>query len=609
MKFKFLSRHLSSQSQSIFNKNERLATNVVENIPTSKFDQSFRHLTTFDSCKLVPIFVKEALPGDIFELNQTHILRMSSPTAATMESPIYDVAYFFVPNRIIWKGWKYFMGENAQEGYQRKYENNLVYSNPEHQTWYLPYVYTESDLMTYLGYPVGSKLVTDICALPIFAYIKIWNDYYRDQNLQSEIPMLTDEAEKGGVIFTRELIGDADYLPSKYHWFEWIRFGKGLAPVGRLVDYFSTCLPWPQKGDAVSLAAISLANLSVVGNVVNAHDADHPGDASIPSRPFSPIWYDEKGNINPEIASKYVVSQPTGGPHIATSVLNASGYDQEALKTATLQLGIKDGKLKSTTGPMLGMNVNDLRMAVSLQHMLELDARSGSRYVEMLLSHFGIYASDVRMDRAEYIGGMRGSVQIDNVVQSSASVQNSPLGNIGGVSVTGAQVPYIQYACEEHGFVLGLLTVRPQVNYSQGLSRFWTRKERFDYYDPVFANIGEQPVFKREIFFSDTEKKKEIFGYNEAWADYRYEINRLSGYMSVNSSLTLASLYAYTEKYTIAPTLTAKWFVSSSEVIGSTLLLQADKHEFIHQFLGDFYFNLKISRRMPVFSIPGLKRI
>lgn len=633
MKFKILPNRLRKQQNNIINKNERLATNIVKPEPSSIFDKSHRHLTTFDSSKLVPIFVDECLPGDIFNIDVSTLIRLSIPNAATMENPVYDISFFFVPNRILWDGWIYFMGENKSAGYQKDYKTIPIISyDYVIDNNVIPIKYNENDLASYLGIPINidmSKIDVPINSLFFKAYGKIWNDYYRDENLQSEIDISNNNKPDNNVSLMEFILkaptnGNSleriDSLREQYN--IGVQCGLGLAPVSRLADYFSTCLPYPQKGDSVSIDTLPLKNLQI--NLPNMALSNAFGDdASKYSNDFR--LYDSNGdllngyNVTGEqyasLGVKDGIVATMGGQNYSPS----AGTGNKQAKTKLYLPGSKLDNAITSTEPF-NYTINDLRLSLAIQHMRELDARGGTRYIEMLYNHFGVQTSDSRLDRAEMIGGFRDNINISNVVQSAPGTGSSTseqLGALGGVSVTGGRNPRtISYACKEHGIIMGFITVRPQINYSQGLEKKFTRIEKLDYYDPALANIGEQPVKKYELYLSDAQNdntNNDVFGYNEAWADYRYSQNKLSGYISVNSEISLANLYTYTENYANAPVLGSQWMYPDKTIIGNTLLLvgsDTNKNtEFIHQFMGDFYFNSRVERKLPVYSIPGLKRI
>lgn len=573
MNFKFLPSQLRSQVNSILNKNTKQETITLDDKPSSTFDKSKRHLTTLNSGKVVPIYFDEALPGDIFKADVSTLIRMATPQASTMESAIYDINFFYVPARLVFPEIKYFFGENKSAGFQPDFDviPTMNYNQP--------IKYNADDLASYLGIPQNKnmeKINVPISSLPFKAFIQIWNDYYRDQNVQSEIDNTNNNKNELNV-------NVSDYIGKPIN--ESLQIGKGLPNSSRLTDYYSTCLPYPQKGDSVSINNIALSNLIIQ----NSTDK---------SKIFNPQWLNDDGSIP---AGKFTLSSFDGNTHLSNPTNDLYGFSN-----LSLEIGAK------TILPPY--NVNDLRLSIAIQHMRELDARAGTRYNEMLKAHFGVMIEDAVVQRAEMIGGWKDNINIDNVVQSSSSTQNSPLGVMGGVSVSSSQTPItIEYAVKEHGYIFGLITIRPQVNYSQGLPKMFTRVEKFDFYDPLFDSIGEQPVHKYEIYLDDSDKalnkNNDIFGYNEAWADYRYANNTLSGYMSVNNDLSMTALYSYTEKYGTSPTLSADWMECKDTVIGSTLLLNNAKLEYIHQFLADFYFKVHLTRPMSMFSTPGIHKI
>lgn len=628
MNFKFLKNRLKYHAKNIFDKNERLATNVVDPKPTSRFDISFRNLTTFDSGKLIPIFTKECLPGDIWDIDISAIFRLGTPQAATMDNPTYDISFFFIPNRVLWENWKALMGENKNAGFQKDIQNVplILYDRLENDGSGGD-IYNQDDLASYMGFPQNVEMANigvPISSLWFKAYGKVWNDFYRDQNLQSEIDITNGNKNDNNVSFKEHYSGNFDYNTT-------VQVGKGLAPVSRLADYFSTALPYPQKGDPVSLEILKLNSLLVGGPIRNTPRTVETQPNTVNNNDFTqsmfrPNFYMDVGISTPNSAlpvaanqsnigytatigeTNYEVKEYVGKVGTTSVDLRASGdwfYAMELDPTKSY-VQLKDNQ---DTNPLF--NINDLRLSIAIQHIRELDARGGTRYTEILLNHFGLSVSDSRLDRAEYIGGWRDIINIGNVVQSSAGNATSPLGVLGGVSVTAANSKNtISYACQEHGIILGFVVVRSNISYSQGLDKQFTRVERFDFYDPELANIGEQPIKKYELYLGpDSESNNSVFGYNEAWADYRYSKNMLTGYLSVNNEKSLSNLYAYTEKYATYPTLSGEWMSYNNKVIGDTQLLNNNLSEYIHQFMADFYFSARVSRKMPMYSIPGLRRI
>jgi len=554
--YKYIPEYLKTQANTIFNKDERLNTTVSNtDIQTSTFDMSYRHLTTFDSGKLVPIFTQEALPDDI--------------------------SFFFVPNRIIYPFWKEFQGENKSSGFQENYKTlpTLDYVNQ---------VYGANDLASYIGIPTEVKLygkgigaegsgVFPISALPFKAYIEIWNQFYRDQNLQSEIDNTNNNRPADNV--NVDSYWDRPLQVS-------LQVGKGLALTSKLPDYFTTCLPYPQKGASVQLP---------LGDYAPIKNGDAPTSGQPTKELFQQYLYNDRGE---RIVGNNVLTTNNGR---LTASSNTGQQPQIEIYS----------KMWADLSKVERLSITDLRLYITLQQIRELDARAGTRYIEILKSHWGIEIAETTIQRPEYIGGFRGNININTVVQNSASVNNSPLGNTGGVSISSMTQPNkVNYAVKEHGTIWGLITLRPQINYSQGIPRWLTRIVKEDFYDPIYANISEQPVYNQELIANaEGTANMEVFGYQEAWADYRHTLNRLSGYMGANTSNGLTELYAYTQKLQATPTLSDDFMKCDPSIIGNTLLLNGNILEYTHQFLGDFYFNMQITRRLPTYSIPGIDKI
>lgn len=621
MKFKILSNRLKKNTKDIFNKNDRLATTVVNPVPVSKFDQSFRHLTTFNSGKLVPIFCREMYPGDVVDIDVKMLLRLSTPQAATMDNPVYDVAFYFVPWRILWKEWKNLMGESKTAGFQKDVENvPLMDYSPQTSAITDGFKYTENDLAAYLGFPINvnmSNIGVPISALWFKAYGQIWNDFYRDQNLQSEIDITNNNNNDANVVvnnYTGSATGSDISGPGNL-WPSGIQTGFGLAPTSRLADYFSTALPWPQKGDSVTIDTLSLSNVLISGHIVNNPDSQDINGLPVQTQyAFQPQLFSKTSSTTKgTLFAGTSTGTPSGDYSSFNAKFGATSVDLSTADNLYMDLALDPNSTSiAYANNSTNYSINDLRLALAIQHIREKDARGGTRYIEFLLNHFGVSATDARLDRSEYIGGWRDSVSMNNIVQASNGNAASPLGTIGGVSVTyGVNKDHISYACEEHGCVIGVITIRSNISYSQGLDKQFTRTERLDFYLPELANIGEQPIKKFELFLEGTpnNNNNDVFGYNEAWADLRWTKNILSGYCSVNSTLSIASLYTYTQKYDSTPTLTGDWMIYDGSIIRDTLTLNNNQVEFVNEFIGDFYFDYKIQRKMPAFSIPGLKRV
>lgn len=657
---KLLKSYSSRNSNSVYSKNERIATTLTEPPRVSTFNLSRRHLTTFNNSKLVPIFIDEVLPGDTWNISLSALIRMSTPQAPTMENPKVDFAFFFVPNNVIYPEFKYLMGETKNAGFQPEVTQLPVLTYSQGQS------YNENDLAAYLGIPIGvdmSKTGVNISSLPFKAYIQIWNDWYRDENLQSEIDNTNNNNNDKNLTVSN--FWNQDYNLS-------LQVGKGLAPVSRLPDYFSTCLPWTQKGNPIDIFTGYGIDLSKVGlgtmwgngnpNVSGALQGwTGKGTPPNPWLPLDMINYASNsgtisysngfgnaygdlglkigfGNNNVNLANfnglalgdiNYVgnyapvfrklynnnLDMQNGISSTNMSPGNATSFSIPLWRIGMFSSDLTNPRIAPLSGiggtNNVGFTINDLRGLIALQHFQELDARGGTRYVELLRSHFGVKAPDDILYRSQYIGGFRSDISIDNVIQSSQGDSNSPLGSIGGYSVSGINKNgLITYSAKVHGHIIGLCCVRPVVSYSQTLPKLFTRTEKFDFYFPDFANIGEQPVKNYELYLSENpQSNNSTFGFQEAWATYRYSFNKLTGYMSVNSSLSMSNLYSYVEKYTSTPVLNGEWMKSNPSIISSTLMLNSQQLEFINDFLADFYFNVYATRPLPVQSIPGMNRI
>ena len=584
MKLKNIPAFLQKRARNIQNKNERISTNIVKSLPTSAFDYSSRHLTTIDSGKLVPILTEEILPGDIINLDINTLIKLSTPQAPTMESATYDIAAYIVPNRVIWEEFPYFMGENKEAGPQKDFK--VIPTINFNKT----FSYKEGDLAAYMGIPINVDLQAaqiNLNSLYFKAYGKIWNDFYRDQNLQSEIDIWNNGKPNNNVNIT-------DYVDKSYN--STIQIGQGLAPVSKFPDYFTTALPYTQKGDTVKIPLGQYAPL------INNHLA--PGKKIWPEAPEVPFQLGFPSSVI-QGETIPVAFDNRGDNHWRMAQSGVKREGQLTIDNVQLSL-VAD--LRNAPG----VSINDLRLAITLQHLRELEARGGTRYTEILYNQWGIKSSDSRLQRSEYIGGFKNNIDIQTVIQTyGAGTGNNPLGAQGGYSVSGGSTPQtIQYAAEEHSILIVVCCIRPNINYSQGIEKKFTKTEKLDYYNPQFANIGEQPILKQELKLSEiAADNTAICGFNEPWAEYRYSLNKLSGYISPNSRTSLINLYAYSQNYKTTPTLSADWIECKTDIIGSTLLLDGTKVEYIHQFLTDFYFKFELTRRLPLYGIPGVNKI
>lgn len=655
-----------------FKDNERLGQNPLlpDCTVRSTFDRSHTNKTTFTSGQLIPIYFDEVLPGDTHIIDFKYLIRMSTPKVPTLDNSVIDFHFFYVPTRIIWNDWKRFMGENTSQWAQTLdiscpriwRSGNIVQDAYWYKNQDLPNMdyrnngYKDGDLASYLGVPTYVDFINTHSAsntlnvLPFFAYAQIWNDWYRDQNLQDEILIpkdgIKDNPAWNYVLNINSIVVEDPYNPK-----QGILAGFGTLPVSKLPDYFTTCLPSPQKGAPVGIKFNSmiaeLPDLEVVNRNAYATQTNI-GDLNLVSNWGGTGTNDEKYNkhryqflqkssfdmgqqpnnenvlVGGIKGRDYLLSSGNGywtsgflARNMYTS--NTTWAAQNTVDSRTLyhDLIVPNQNLifnNITTG----LTINDLRLAFATQQFLEKDSRGGTRYIEILRNHFGIISPDARLQRSEYIGGRRDYTNINQVInQTSTGVEQTPLGQTGAISLTaGSSNDTIVYSATEHGYIMGFVIVRPLHTYSQGIPKAFSRFHKFDYYWPEFANIGEQPVYNREIFVepsssigtdpnlvADTTTFNTVFGYNEAWADYRYKLNKSSGWFSPNSPNYL-SMWTYTDNYNNAPVLSEEWMKENRGNIAQTLaLIEYD------QFLIDCYFDVKSTRPLPVFSIPGLNRM
>lgn len=549
--------------------NERHFNQIPEmRASRTRFNRDQTILTTFDAGKLIPFYVDEVLPGDTFNVNTAAIIRMTTPKYPVFDDAFIDFYYFYCPNRILWDNFKHFMGEVEATPWMPKKE----YAVPQIKikgTDEAPKP-NERSILDYMGVPTKIKKEFGINALPVRAYVKIWNEFFRDENVDNEATLKTDDA-------------NVDYEFGKENWVQEAENnaykGGNLLPVNKFHDYFTSCLPHPQRGPAVTLP--------IQGNAaVNLFDST---DLKKKMTPSNSIYLNGTGSGTPEIYNEVgTVTDPK-----AAHVTGASTSQGTAPK---------DGYLGADLSTVTAATINDLRKAVTVQQYYEALARGGSRYREQVQALWNVTISDKTVQIPEYLGGGRYHVNINQIVQTAEN-DKSPLGETGAMSVTPINESSFTKSFEEHGFVIGVCCVRHNRSYQQGLERFWSREDRLDYYVPQFANIGEQPVKKKEIMLTGTATDEETFGYQEAWADYRMKPNRVSGLMRSNATGTL-DFWHYADNYSTVPTLSQDWMEEGKTEIARTLVVQNEP-----QFFGAIRVANKTTRRMPLYSVPGLYKL
>lgn len=550
------------------NANTRFALNPTNlDISRSKFNRNHSLKTSFNVGDVVPFYVDEVLPGDTFQLKTSLVARMQTLITPMMDNIYLDTYFFFVPNRLTWNHWKEFNGENTQSAWYPSVEYSVPQlTAPATSGWSI------GTLADYFGIPTGVAGLS-VNALPFRAYALIMNEWFRDENLSDPLSVPVDDATVVGVntgnYITDVAKGGLPFKAAKYH------------------DYFTSCLPAPQKGPDVTLPVSVPQNLPVV-----------PLSATVSSSLLGEKYHAVNYNGDPFTADGIMKPIVFGG-------LSDGGKQGETggLSTGSTGFPVINNLWAVQSGDPVAATINQLRMAFQIQKLYERDARGGTRYIEILKSHFGVTSPDARLQRPEYLGGNRIPININQVVQSSATAaEGTPLGDTAAFSLTTDTHGDFIKSFVEHGFIIGVMVARYDHTYQQGLERFWSRKDRFDYYWPVFANIGEQAVLNKEIYAQGNEKDDEVFGYQEAWADYRYKPSRVTGEMR-SSAPTSLDVWHLADEYTQLPTLSDSWIREDKSNVDRVLAVTSSVS---NQMFADIYVQCEATRPMPVYSIPGL---
>lgn len=535
----------------------------------TRFNRDQTILTTFDSGKLIPFFVDEVLPGDTFQIDTSAIIRMTTPKYPVMDDAFIDFYYFYCPNRILWDDFKQFMGEVEDKAWMptKTYSVPQIKIDAGTEAPKIPGP-KEKSILDYMGVPTKVKKAFKINALPVRAYVMIWNEYFRDQNVDNAAVLKKDSND---VTYSDN---EPETMESELR--EAITGGRCL-PVNRFHDYFSSCLPYPQRGPEVT---VPLNGNAPVFGYNTIQDTAKITDKIILNQPW------------PTNGTTNFLNTEKGGKLTGKGTLDGGNYTAEAF-------------LKADLSAVTATTINELRNAIAVQQYYEAMARGGSRYREQIRALWDVTISDKTAQIPEYLGGGRYRIGMNQIVQTSGQQgeNDTPIGETGAMSVTPINESSFTKSFEEHGFVIGVLCVRHSRTYQQGLERFWSRTDRLDYYVPQFANLGEQPVKKKEIMLTGTERDEETFGYQEAWADYRMKPNRVSGLMRSNATGTL-DFWHYADNYSNVPTLSQEWMAEGKAEIARTLIVQNED-----QFFGAIRVANKTTRCMPLYSVPGLYKL
>lgn len=540
------------------NSEYNFAQNPQVGVSRSRFQRNSDSKTTFNTGDLIPIYLDEVLPGDTHQIDVACVMRMATPIFPVMDNAYCDFYFFFVPNRLLWEHWKEFMGENKETAWTPKTEYSVPQVTAPKDGW------AEGTLADYLGLPTKVEGIS-VSALPGRAYGLIYNEWFRNQNVtQPTLVEVTDATTTG------KNDGSATNDSA-------ITLAKPLK-AAKVFDYYTGALPEPQKGEPITLPLGGLAP------VKGYADSGAVSNSTIELVPYNAT----AGRVNPTLKNDLRSDIIANQEFAKINGLNDDEGGGESMWLAT--------DLSAVTAA----TINQLRQAFQIQKLLEKDARGGTRYREVLREHFGVISPDSRMQIPEYLGGYRLPINVSQVIQTSSTDGTSPLGNTAALSVTTMNKPMFTKSFTEHGFIMGLAVVRTDQTYQQGVERMWSRKGRYDYYWPVLANIGEQAILNKEIYAQGNTKDEEAFGYQEAWADYRYKPSKVTGLFRSNAAQSLDAWH-YAQDYDALPTLSTAWMEQTDTEMKRTLAVQSQP-----DFIADFYFMNKTTRCMPVYSIPGL---
>jgi hypothetical protein len=520
-------------------------------VPRSRFDRESIHKTTFDSGWLIPIYVDEVLPGDSFGMKATFFARLTTPIFPIVDNLHLESFFFFVPNRLLWSNWQKFMGEQKTPGDSISYLVPTVMSPVGG--------YPVNSIFDYMGLPtvgqVGGAATVTHNSLALRAYNIIFNEWFRDENLVNPVPQLSGDGPDTSTNFV-------------------------LVRRGKRHDYFTSALPWPQKGAAVTLP------LGLSAPIRTAATDQVTGAQPNPMR---------------------FLSTTTGGPIVSQRLsTNSSGYLNVNTDppVGTFVANVYPSNLYADLSQATSATINSLRQAFQIQKLLERDARGGTRYTELLRAHFGVTSPDARLQRPEYLGGGTTNVNINPISQTSGTGVTggtTPLGTLAAMGTALGSNHGFRQVFTEHGIILGLINVRADLTYQQGMRRLWSRSTRYDFYWPEFAQLGEQAILNKEIYCKGDANDDLVFGYQERWAEYRYLPSLITGRFRSTSALTLDAWHL-AQNFSALPTLNAT-FINDTPPLQRILAVGAAAAG--SEFYLDSFFQIRTVRPMPMYSVPG----
>ena len=536
------------------------------NIRRSVFDRSHVYKTTFNEGELIPYFVDEVIPGDTFTLNPVEFCRLATPVVPFMDNIYIESFFFFVPSRLVYDKWVNLCGEQE---------------NPEDSTDYLvPTVSLSGDMTNkipdYMGIACASGSFKNISVncLPFRAYWLIWNEWFRDENLQKSVKISKGETNTVFEPMGKSTANPNYGLPSGVsNWYD-------PAPRGKRYDYFCGALPWPQKGEAVDLPLGTTANILADGPMTFNF-------GSAVSSPSAGVLY-----------GTHVVNNDSAGVISRGSPLSTSTWSASPSSAYPSPASYKSG-LSVDLSSATSITINSLRQAFMLQRYYEIDARGGTRYTEKLQAHFGVTNPDARLQRPEFLGSHSSMMNINPVTQTSSTDSTTPQGNLAAFGLNAQRYHAFTKSFSEFGYVIGLINVRADLTYQQGVNRMWLRSDVLDFYWPSFAHLGEQTIQNIEIYCQGNDDDKKVFGYQERYAEYRYKPSLITGQFRSTYKQPL-DIWHLSQKFASLPTLSDE-FIQDHPPISRVVAVPSYPH-----FLLDVKFNLKCIRPMPMFGIPGM---
>lgn len=505
-------------------------------IQRSSFDRSHGLKTTFDADYLVPVYVDEALPGDTFAMRMNGFARLATPIFPIMDNMFMDTFFFAVPVRLLWSNFKRFNGQQDTPG------ASTDFTVPE--VSFTAAQCTVGSLPDYMGLPIGENIT--INNLHFRAYNLIYNEWFRDQNMQNVTAFVTNDGPDDPTYYT-------------------------LRKRGKRHDYFTSALPWPQKGEAVQLSLGDTADVLSDGTY--------------------PTFDTDSATVTNMSNSTMIASSAGAGPvnNQFAGFQNSAGATQPVL--------FNNSGLYADLSTAVSVTVNQMRQAFQIQKLLERDARGGTRYTEIIRAHFGVTSPDARLQRPEYLGGGSAPINVTPVPQTSES-SGTPQGKLAGFGTVAFNQHGFTKSFTEHCVLIGLVNVRADLTYQQRIDRMWSRQTRYDFYWPALAHLGEQEVLSKEIYYDNTANDEDVFGYQERYAEYRYKPSNITGLMR-SAAATSLDPWHLSEEFSTRPTLNST-FITSNTPLDRAIAVPSEPH-----FIFDAYFDLKCARPMPLYGVPG----